>query len=274
MEDRHLLATDVGGLPGVSLACVFDGHRGFECAELSALNFEAALVSCWHLFPSPELALAHTFQLVDAAFVEKFEATKRETSEKSFENNKHAKQRFPGCTACACLKWGNFLYVANAGDCRAVLCVSPGTTRALSTDHTADSNVHEQKRITTDVAVSALITVNGTKRVGPAGLAVTRALGDSDCRAYGVLATPEVITHAITEHDTCLVLACDGLWDVVSNDEAFSLIRDTVKDPGMCAKRLGSEAVTRNSGDNITVVVVFLKRQNTAETVTWERAFG
>jgi serine/threonine protein phosphatase PrpC len=60
----------------------------------------------------------------------------------------------------------------------------------------------------------------------------------------------------------------------VSNDEAFSLIRDTVKDPGMCAKRLGSEAVTRNSGDNITVVVVFLKRQNTAETVTWERAFG
>ncbi len=110
-----MLATDVGGLPGVSLACVFDGHRGFECAEFSALNFEAALVSCWHLFPSPELALAHTFQLVDAAFVEKFEATKRETSEKSFENNKHAKQRFPGCTACACLKWGNFLYVANAG---------------------------------------------------------------------------------------------------------------------------------------------------------------
>jgi hypothetical protein len=51
------------------------------------------------------------------------------------------------------------------------------------------------------------------------------------------------------------------------------MIKDTVKEPGMCAKRLGSEAMTRMSGDNITVVVAFLKDLATSEKVTWERAF-
>lgn len=48
---------------------------------------------------------------------------------------------------------------------------------------------------------------------------------------------------------------------------------DTVKEPSMCAKRLGSEALTRLSGDNITVIVAFLKDVSTAEVVSWERAF-
>ena len=38
----------------------------------------------------------------------------------------------------------------------------------------------------------------------------------------------------------------------------------------MCAKRLGAEALTRASGDNITVVVAFVKDVSTAELVTWE----
>jgi hypothetical protein len=46
-----------------------------------------------------------------------------------------------------------------------------------------------------------------------------------------------------------------------------------VKEPSMCAKRLGAEALTRASGDNITVVIAFVKDVSTAELVTWERAF-
>ena len=77
----------------------------------------------------------------------------------------------------------------------------------------------------------------------------------------------------LTPRDEYFVVACDGLWDVVSNEEAVAMIKDTVKEPSMCAKRLGSEAMTRMSGDNITVVVAFLKDVSTAEVVTWERAF-
>ena len=59
----------------------------------------------------------------------------------------------------------------------------------------------------------------------------------------------------------------------MSDEECVKMIKDTVKEPNMCAKRLGSEALTRMSGDNITVIVAFLKDLATSEKVTWERAF-
>jgi serine/threonine protein phosphatase PrpC len=56
-----------------------------------------------------------------------------------------------------------------------------------------------------------------------------------------------------------LILASDGLWEVLSQEEAVGLVADTVKDPDMCAKRLATEAMTRGSRDNITVLVAFLQ---------------
>lgn len=62
-------------------------------------------------------------------------------------------------------------------------------------------------------------------------------------------------------------MASDGLWDVMSNTEVIGIIKDTVKDPGMCSKRLATEAAARGSKDNITVIVVFLRPVSTAERV-------
>lgn len=52
-------------------------------------------------------------------------------------------------------------------------------------------------------------------------------------------------------------MASDGLWDVINNLDVIKMIKDTVKEPGMCSKRLATEAVERGSKDNITVIVVF-----------------
>ena len=65
----------------------------------------------------------------------------------------------------------------------------------------------------------------------------------------------------------------DSERDVVNNAEALAMVKDTVKEPSMCAKRLGSEALTRLSGDNITVMVGFLGGARTCENVSWARAF-
>lgn len=62
-------------------------------------------------------------------------------------------------------------------------------------------------------------------------------------------------------------MASDGLWDVLSNSEVVSIIRDTVKEPGMCSKRLATEAAARGSNDNITVIVVFLHPVSTVERI-------
>ena len=272
MEDRHVLASDVGGVRGAHLACVFDGHRGFECAEFCRRNFEKALVSAWHDCATPEVALTRAFESLDEAFLDAFERSKLHKS------GEPKAERFPGCTAIAALRWGARVYVANAGDCRAVVCREPGAhgdaaAAALSADHAADTNEAERARVSATAGPDALRVVNGVSRVGPAGLAVTRCVGDGDCKPFGVIATPEVTAYDVDEDDFALVLACDGLWDVVSNADARDLVLDTVKEPSMSAKRLGSEALARGSGDNVTVVVAFLKKTSTAETVTWERAF-
>ena len=99
-------------------------------------------------------------------------------------------------------------------------------------------------------------------------------MGDADCKRDGVTPLPEVTKVDLNaSRAEYLVVACDGLWDVVSDEECVKMIKDTVKEPNMCAKRLGSEALTRMSGDNITVIVAFLKDLATSEKVTWERAF-
>jgi serine/threonine protein phosphatase PrpC len=62
-------------------------------------------------------------------------------------------------------------------------------------------------------------------------------------------------------------MASDGLWDVLTNEDVISIIKDTVKEPSMCSKRLATEAVERGSKDNITVVVIFLCPVSTAERI-------
>jgi serine/threonine protein phosphatase PrpC len=62
-------------------------------------------------------------------------------------------------------------------------------------------------------------------------------------------------------------MASDGLWDVMSSLDVINIIKDTVKEAGMCSKRLATEAGERGSKDNITVIVVFLRPVSTAERI-------
>ncbi|THG18851.1 hypothetical protein TEA_005630 [Camellia sinensis var. sinensis] len=95
---------------------------------------------------------------------------------------------------------------------------------------------------------------------------VTRSIGDDDLKP-AVTAEPEITETILFVEDEYLVMASDGLWDVMSNAEIVSIIKDTVKEPGMCSKRLATEAAERGSKDNITVIVVFLHPVSTAERI-------
>lgn len=96
---------------------------------------------------------------------------------------------------------------------------------------------------------------------------VTRSLGDADVKSTGVTAEPEVCVVHLTAKDEFMVLASDGLWDTVSNDEAVAIVQDTVKHPEMCAQRLATEAVARGSHDNVSVIVAYLRPVSTVERI-------
>lgn len=185
---------------------------------------------------------------------------------------KSAAGRFPGCTALAAVIAGGRLLVANAGDCRAVLCRG-GRAVGLSRQHTAEL---EDERARILAAGGSVARRAGSWRVGAAALQVTRALGDFDLKGPidgGVTAEPEVVEFELTAADQFLIMATDGVWDVMTDHEAVALVRDTVKDPQLVAKRLVTEALSRGSRDNATVVCVFLRPVASMESV-WTSASG
>ncbi|XP_064999871.1 probable protein phosphatase 2C 59 [Musa acuminata AAA Group] len=94
----------------------------------------------------------------------------------------------------------------------------------------------------------------GTWRVGGV-LAVSRAFGDRHLKQF-VVADPEIHEEAVDGSLEFLILASDGLWDVVTNEEAVVAIVKPLQDPEQAAKKLLQEAYQRGSSDNIACVVV------------------
>ncbi|XP_015897943.3 protein kinase and PP2C-like domain-containing protein [Ziziphus jujuba] len=254
MEDTHFLIPHVCNERDVHVFAIFDGHRGAAAAEFSARALPGFLQALGSL-TSPADALSKAFIKTDIAF---------RTELESYRKSKRVMQKdwHPGCTAVASLIVRNKLFVANAGDCRTILCRA-GDPVVLSKDHVA-SCLEERERILS--AGGQVKWQVDTWRVGAAALQVTRSIGDDDLKP-AVTAEPEITETILSAEDEFLVMASDGLWDVISNAEVVNIIRDTVKEPVMCSKRLATEAAERGSKDNITVIVIFLRPVSTAERI-------
>ncbi|KAF2269883.1 PP2C-domain-containing protein [Lojkania enalia] len=138
------------------------------------------------------------------------------------------------------------LYTANVGDARIVLCRN-GRALRLSYDHKG-SDENEGRRVTSAGGLILNNRVNGV-------LAVTRALGDAYMKdlVTGHPYTTETVIQP--DQDEFLILACDGLWDVCSDQEAVDLVRH-IQDPQAASKTLVDHALARFSTDNLSCMIV------------------
>lgn len=181
-----------------------------------------------------------------------------------------------GTTAVVAVVTPNKIIVSHCGDSRAVLCRN-GVTIPLSTDHKPD-RPDELNRI--EEAGGRVIYWDGPRVLGV--LAMSRAIGDNYLKPY-VTSEPEVTITERTGEDECLILASDGLWDVVSNETACGVARMCLRSgrpvpsandvtPTAAGQSSSDQACTdasilltrlalaRHSSDNVSVVVVDLKR--------------
>uniref|UniRef100_A0A1D1Z8M4 protein-serine/threonine phosphatase n=2 Tax=Anthurium amnicola TaxID=1678845 RepID=A0A1D1Z8M4_9ARAE len=254
MEDTHFMLPQMCDEKDIHMFGIFDGHRGAAAAEFAARALPGFLQTLGST-NSPSDALAQAFVKTDIAFRNEltFQLTSRRVTHKDWH---------PGCTVITALLVRDKLFVANAGDCRTILCRN-GHPIPLSRDHVASCPDERARVMKHGMEVKWQVD---TWRIGPAALQVTRSIGDDDLKP-AVTAEPEITEISLSVHDEYLVMASDGLWDVLSNEDVVSIIRDTVKEPGMCSKRLATEAAARGSKDNITVIVVFLRPVSTAERV-------
>lgn len=177
-----------------------------------------------------------------------------------------------GSTAVVTIICQTHIIVANCGDSRAVLCRGKVPV-PLSIDH-KPSREDEYARI--EAAGGKIIQWDGLRVCGV--LAMSRSIGDRYLKPW-IIPDPEVMYIPREKEDECLILASDGLWDVMTNQEVCDTARRRILlwhkknghnppaergrgvDPAAqaAAECLSKLALQKGSKDNITVVVVDLK---------------
>ncbi|XP_010536209.1 PREDICTED: probable protein phosphatase 2C 72 isoform X3 [Tarenaya hassleriana] len=189
---------------------------------------------------------------------------------------------FSGTTAVIAIRQGNDLVLANLGDSRAVLGTVSEDGELGAVQLTTDLKPgvpREEERITRcNGRVFALKAEPYNPRVwlpnrDVPGLAMSRAFGDFVLKDYGIIAVPEVSHRRLTPNDQFLVLATDGVWDVLSNDEVVSIVSSERK-PASAAKLVAETAkaawkkkkLQSTKVDDITVACLFLQKQQDAGT--------
>lgn len=164
-----------------------------------------------------------------------------------------------GSTACVCIQYidnqnRNILWVLNVGDSRAVKCNKLLIAEQLSQDHKPNSP-EEKRRIE---SLGGKIEFDGYDwRI--IDLSLSRAFGDLECTPY-VTHLPQIYRYKISSNDKFIILACDGLWDVVSNQNAVDFIINLQLENDYnnnYAKDLAEYGLQMGSTDNISVIILF-----------------
>ncbi|KAK1283492.1 putative protein phosphatase 2C 75 [Acorus calamus] len=320
MEDAVSLQTEL--LPALHFFAVFDGHGGSHVATLCKERMHVYLAEELRLFLEGPVEGENLFHCRKIS-PEEWKTAMNKCFMKMDEIALNAcacgmvgpppcecelsgtTSEFVGSTAVAAVIRSNQILVANCGDSRAVLSRG-GRAIPLSTDHkghcvaalydhwksrwgsqvdpTTPDRPDELTRI--EAAGGRVIYLNGYRVNGI--LAMSRALGDKYLKPV-VIAEPEITITQRTAEDEFLILASDGLWDVLSNDTACDVARRCLYEgrlptPGgvppnavakeeedddeptphtrchLAAALLTRLALGRKSSDNISVIVVDLGR--------------
>ncbi|KAG6413308.1 hypothetical protein SASPL_126017 [Salvia splendens] len=242
MEDRYSAAVGIQGDSKQAFFGIFDGHGGAKAAEFASENLDRNIIDELNRrgdHSSIELAVKSGYLTTDSDFLK-------------------TDVRGGACCVTALITGGN-LVVSNAGDCRAVSSKN-GVAEALTSDH-RPSREDERERI--EMSGGFVECRKGVWRV-LGSLAVSRAIGDQYLKQW-VTAEPETKVVKLDPEYEFLLLASDGLWDKVSNQEAIDIARPFCIDveepqPLSACRRLVDLSVSRGSADDISVMLIQLWR--------------
>nr|XP_055051975.1 protein phosphatase, Mg2+/Mn2+ dependent, 1Na (putative) [Misgurnus anguillicaudatus] len=249
MEDAHTCMPEMsGGLPSWSYFAVFDGHAGRTVAQYCAKHLLDFILDkgCVIADEDPDQVkdgIRNGFLGIDRHM---------HTLARN-ENWDHS-----GSTATAVMISPRNIYFINCGDSRTFLCRN-GQVVFYTEDH-KPCNPREKERIQNAGGSVTLQRINGS-------LAVSRALGDYDFKEVElktqteqlVSPEPEVYELRRTPEDEFLVVACDGVWDAVGNEELCAFVRnrlqvcDDLRD--ICAQVIDL-CLYKGSLDNISIIII------------------
>jgi len=252
-EDKEFILMNKEGknknFASVNLYSIFDGHGGQEVSKFASENLPLLFLSKTTRYPLKVKTITENFDKVQTAL----------------ETNKYAEHS--GSTALILITFNlnnvEYLNILNLGDCRAVLCRN-NLGIPLTKDHKPNFP-EEMHRIS---KLGGKIVFDGVDfRIKD--LSVSRAFGDMDAKPF-VTHIPEYYNYRLDKDDKFIIAACDGLWDVVNNQDAVNFVLSIFYDETTnnkkikksnninVAEELAKYAISKGSTDNVSVIIVFL----------------
>lgn len=217
MEDAHYAKSVLGGdeLKDWSYFAVFDGHAGVKVSEHCAKH----LLDC--ILETDEFRKKSFVQGIRTGFLNLDE------NMRNIPDLSQGIDRSGTTAVCAFISPEN-VYIANCGDSRAILCRN-GMPIFSTQDH-KPILPGEKERILNAGGSVMIQRINGS-------LAVSRALGDYDYKNVQdkgqceqlVSPEPEIFCLDRDPADEFLILACDGIWDVMTNEDVCSYVQSRLK---------------------------------------------
>jgi len=259
MEDTHVVLDDINepfNLPKDThraFYAVYDGHGGKNAADITEEALHKSIIEDPNFLEDISSAIKNGFEKTDKFILDR--ATKEKWAN--------------GTTTVACFVINNNLFISNTGDSEAAIATR---TESGSLEATCLSEKHkptlasERQRVEKAGGQVIFGRVLGS-------LAVSKALGDIDFKfpynkshADFVSAEPFINKVELGPQNQFLIIACDGLWDKLTYQEAVDFVtkfKEAGKDPNEAAQMLVKHALDLGSFDNVTAIIVYFH---------WDRA--
>ncbi|CAJ2648978.1 probable protein phosphatase 2C 10 [Trifolium pratense] len=235
MEDFHVAKIVQFNGRELGLFAIFDGHLGDTVPAYLQKHLFSNILKEENFWTDPNSSIIEAYEATDQAILSHNPDLGR-----------------GGSTAVTAILINNQkLWIANVGDSRAVLS-RKGVAIQMSIDHepNTERRIIENKGGFVSNLPGDVARVNGQ-------LAVARAFGDRNLKSH-LRSDPDVQPEDIDQDTELLILASDGLWKVMANQEAVD-IAIKIKDTQKAAKQLIAEALKRESRDDISCIVVRFK---------------
>ena len=263
IEDRVSAETISEGV----LTSVFDGHGGWQISNYLHQHISPVFASAYQRSTGPpkkrvEAALRQSYDQMESAVVD----MARQAYKVGF-----GEVASTGSCAITAVVLPGFFAVANSGDCQAVLVsVKDGqiTGKNICTIHSSNSLSEQEKLRALHPGEADIVVCRHAKACYvKQRLMPTRSFGDLDLkwpefnnpdhlpRQQGfrsvkspftgpyITHVPDIVVSDISPHDKFLILASDGLWDEMSEQEAADLVGG-LEDPGKAASLLLETALS------------------------------
>ncbi|KAJ8538149.1 hypothetical protein K7X08_014689 [Anisodus acutangulus] len=238
MEDYHVAKFVQIEEHELGLFAIYDGHLGDDVPSYLQKHLFAKILEEEEFWVDPRQAITKAYEKTDQTIL----------------SNSSNLGRGGSTAVTAILINGLRLWVANVGDSRAVLSRG-GQAIQMTIDHepnTERGSIEDRGGFVSNMP-GDVARVNGQ-------LAVSRAFGDKSLKSH-LRSDPDILDINVDVNCDILILASDGLWKVMSNQDAVDIAR-RIKDPQKAAKQLTAEALKRDSKDDISCVVVRFRVSN------------